>query len=463
MQGQRIHYLLDRYIKGFLTGEEQLELAKFLQDPAQESFFQEELVRLLEAEGGERTTGGAREAGGVEREGDVREGDADKGGMTGTESKTGADWEQILQRVLSVDKTAGEEGAGVEGDSFPERRGPERRGLSRSIHYSMRRWSVAAILLLLIGGGAVLFLRRREVKREVTVAAKPATPILPGVNKAILTLSNGQQIVLNSIHKGTIGQQGNIQVIKLDSGQLAYTSPTAGSPADHLAREPIYNTITTPRGGQYQVILADGTKVWLNAETSLRFPTAFMGKDREVELTGEAFFEVKTDKDKPFLVRAGRTETRVLGTSFNIMAYSDEGAVKTTLLDGAVRMALGGRSAVLKPGEQGQYDDGRRSEGKGSEGKTSDGKGIIATRSVNTRAVVAWKDGYYFFDRTPVQSVMRQIARWYDVTIVYQGAPPQDEIVGKLPRTADVKEVLHLMELIGIHFKIEGKMIVVGT
>jgi transmembrane sensor len=156
---------------------------------------------------------------------------------------------------------------------------------------------------------------------------------------------------------------------------------------------------------------------------------------------------VKADKDKPFLVRAGQTETRVLGTSFNIMAYSDEGTVKTTLLNGAVKMALGQQSALLQPGEQGRYDDG---------------KGIIATRAVNTRAVVAWKDGYYFFDRTPVQSVMRQIARWYDVTIVYQGAPPQDEIVGKLPRTADVKEVLHLMELIGIHFKIEGKMIVVG-
>jgi transmembrane sensor len=410
MQAQRIHYLLDRYIKGLLTGEEQLELAKFLQDPAQESFFQEELVRLLEAE-------------------------------MGTAHKE-KNWEPVLQRVLSVDKTAGEERAGDVGDSFPEK-----KGLLRSINYSVRRWSVAAILLVLIGGGAVLFLRRREVRPEVTITAKPAIQIQPGANKATLTLSNGQQIVLNSLHNGTIGQQGNIQVIKLDSGQLAYARPTAGSPADQLAREPIYNTITTPRGGQYQVILADGTKVWLNAETSLRFPTAFTGKDREVELTGEAYFEVKADKDKPFLVRAGQTETRVLGTSFNIMAYSDEGTVKTTLLNGAVKMALGQQSALLQPGVQGHYDDS---------------KGIIATRAVNTRAVVAWKDGYYFFDRTPVQSVMRQIARWYDVTIVYQGAPPQDEIVGKLPRTADVKEVLHLMELIGIHFKIEGNMIVVG-
>jgi ferric-dicitrate binding protein FerR (iron transport regulator) len=316
----------------------------------------------------------------------------------------------------------------------------------RRIGYLFRRWSVAAILLLLFGGGTLLFLHGREAKPVVTVATKPAAPIQPGANKAILTLANGQQIILNNAQKGTIGQQGNIRVIKLDSGQLAYASPTVESPADQLAKGPLYNTISTPRGGQYQVTLADGTKVWLNAESSIRFPTAFAGKNREVELTGEAYFEVKADKSKPFVVKAGQTETRVLGTNFNIMAYSDEGAVKTTLLDGAVSMALGTQSTLLQPGEQGQYDAGR---------------GNMTTRMVNTRAVVAWKDGYYFFDRTPVQNVMRQIARWYDVTIVYQGAAPKDEIVGKLPRTADVKDVLHIMELIGIHFKIEGKTIVV--
>lgn len=418
MQSQRIHYLLERYIDGQLSPEEERELAKFLQDPAQESFFRQELVRLLEAEGAERATGEVREA---------------EGGERVTEGAGKADWEPVLQRVLSVDKTGS--------DSFPNR-----RGLLRSIDYSVRRWSVAAILLLFVGGGVLLFLRKHEAKPGVAVAAKPAVRIQPGANKAILTLSNGQQIVLNSVQNGTIGQQGNIRVIKLDSGQLAYANPSAISPADQLARGPIYNTITTPRGGQYQVILSDGTKVWLDAESSLRFPTAFTGKNREVELTGEAYFEVKADKDKPFLVKADQTETRVLGTSFNIMAYADEGVVKTTLLEGAVSMGLGPHSAVLQPGEQGQYDDG---------------KGVIATHAVNTRAVVAWKDGYYFFDRTPVKSVMRQIARWYDVTIVYQGAAPEDEIVGKLPRTADVREVLHIMELIGIHFKIEGKTIVV--
>jgi transmembrane sensor len=423
MQSQRIHYLLDRYIKGLLTGEEEQELAKILQDPAQESFFQQELVSLLEAEGEAGAEGAADEAG----EGKV--------------------WEPVLQRVLSVDKTASGDASGGPGEGTNWANEGEGTGILRRLGYGLRRWSVAAILLLVAGGGVLLFLRGHEARPVVTVAAKPAVQIQPGANKAVLTLANGQQIILNNAQNGTIGQQGNMRVIKLDSGQLAYATPTAESPADQLAKGLLYNTITTPRGGQYQVTLADGTKVWLNAESSLRFPIAFTDKNREVELTGEAYFEVKADKDKPFLVKAGQTETRVLGTDFNIMAYSDEGAVKTTLLEGAVSMALGMHSALLRPGEQGQYDDG---------------KNIIATRAVNTRAVVAWKDGYYFFDRTPVQSVMRQISRWYDVTIVYQGAAPEDEIVGKLPRTADVKEVLHIMELIGIRFKIEGKTIIVG-
>jgi transmembrane sensor len=450
MQSQKIANLLDRYIRGELTEEERQELTHVLADPAQAAFVEGELARLMERESGDEVGEDVKAAGVV-----------------------AGDWEPVLQRVLSVDRGAGRagemDGGDAAGGGHVARGGDAAwggnaagRGVLRSLRYGWRRWSAVAILLLLAGGGVLLFLRGREAGPVVTVAAKPPVRIQPGTNRAVLTLGNGQQIILNNAKNGTIGQQGNIRVIKLDNGELAYStaagaspadrlagSPAdklAASPADQLARGPLYNTITTPRGGQYQVTLADGTKVWLNAESSLRFPTAFAGKERRVELRGEAYFEVKADKDKPFLVKAGETETRVLGTNFNIMAYSDEGAVKTTLLEGAVSMGKGMQSAMLRPGEQGQYDNAR---------------GVIGTRAVNTRAVVAWKDGYYFFDRTPMKNVMRQIARWYDVTIVYQGAAPEDEIVGKLPRTADVKEVLHIMELIGIHFKIEGKTIVV--
>ena len=402
MESQHITYLLDRYIRGQLTGQEQRELEELFQDGEWQTVVQAELVRLMQEEAADAAATG-------------------EDGQVG-----GGDWEPVLQRVLSVDKTAG--GSGV----------------VRAFRVGWRRWAVAAILLLLVGGGTVLFLVRRKTGPVVAVAPVPAAKVIvPGSNKAILTLANGQQIVLNNAQNGVIGQQGGTKVVKLDSGKLAYNSGDGG---ENHANAVLYNTITTPRGGQYQITLPDETKVWLNAESSLRFPTAFTGKDREVQLSGEAYFEVRADKDKPFLVKSGSAETRVLGTHFNIMAYGDEGPVRTTLLEGVVSMGQEEQSALLLPGEQGQFDPNKR---------------IIATRTVNTTAVVAWKDGYYYFDRTPVQSVMRQIARWYDVEIVYEGAVPKDEIVGKIPRSAYVSEVLHVMELIGIRFKIDGRKIVV--
>jgi transmembrane sensor len=408
MQSQDIHYLLDRYIRGQLTSAEERDFAKLLQDPELEAFFQQELVRLLEEQ--------------VEVEGDA-----------------GDHRDVMLGRVLSVDKTVGEDAADGVGGSGG--------GLVRRMRYGVRRWSVAAGILLVIGGSLLFFLHRRPFTPAVPVVANAGRPkIAPGSNKAVLTLANGRQIILNDAQNGALEQQGHMKVIKLDSGALQYTAAASKEAADPAADGAMYNSISTPRGGQYQVVLADGTKVWLNAESSLRYPIAFTGKAREVELTGEAYFEVRGNKDKPFIVKAGQTETRVLGTHFNIMAYADEGMVKATLLEGAVSMALGGQSALLQPGEQGQFDPD---------------KGIIARRMVNTRAVVAWKDGYYYFDRTPVQSVMRQIARWYDVNVVYLGKAPRDEIVGRIPRSVDVSEVLHIMELIGIRFKIDGRTIVV--
>ncbi|WP_431214134.1 FecR family protein [Puia sp. P3] len=369
--------------------------------------------------------------------------------------------DRILQNILSVDKTAGQPA---------ETRGGPFFFLRRPL---VKRFAAAAVVLVAIAG-TWFFLHTPKSTPAVATVPPKATTIKPGTNRAILTPANGQQIVLDDAQKGVLGQQGKTRVIKLDSGQLAYADAdgpnagAAGNPAGtgnpgtagtnagtagNQAGTPgttaiLFNTIATPRGGQYQVTLPDHTRVWLNAESSLRFPTAFTGKQRTVELTGEAYFEVAPNKNQPFLVRAGSTETRVLGTQFNVMAYGDEGPVKTTLLEGSVQMGRGQANALLVPGQQGQWDAAA---------------GKMATRMVNTRQVTAWKDGYYYFDRTPVQSVMRQIARWYDVKIVYQGQAPKDEIVGKIPRTADVSEVLHVMELIGIRFKIEGRTITVLT
>jgi transmembrane sensor len=421
MQSQKIRYLLSQQRAGLLSDEEQQELTNLLQNPEYEQLIQEELVRSLqenESEGLPARLPGIQ----PDRQGH-------------------SDWQPVLQRILSVDKTAGT--AGERQSQLPGYT-DRRRGLLFS--FPILKWSAAAILALTLAGGGILFLTKKHPRPSLAITDAHPTGgnIVPGSNRATLTLANGQQIVLNNAQNGVLSRQGNIQVIKLDSGKLAYE--TAASSKPQASGEATYNTITTPRGGQYQVTLPDETKVWLNAESSLRFPTSFTDKERSVQLTGEAYFEVAQNKNKPFLVKAGQTETRVLGTHFNIMAYGDENAVRTTLLEGSVQMGQGTQSSLLRPGEQGEFDT------RGGE---------IRTRTVNTRAAIAWKDGYYYFDRTPVQSVMRQIARWYNVDIIYQGAIPRDEIVGRIPRTAYVSEVLHIMELIGIRFKIEEKKIIV--
>lgn len=393
MQTQRIAYLLERYVAAQLSVPEEQELADIMQNPDYELFVQEKLLRFL----------GQQERQEVE-----------------------GDWTPMLEDVLSVDKTAHQH-------SQP------------SLHYMVRhRWMTAAAVLALVITSSILyykFTQHRSLPILAKKELKATDSIHPGSNRAILTLANGQQIVLDDAHNGVLGEQGKTKVIKLDSGRLAYSGAATDARGAIL-----YNTIATPRGGQYQITLPDGTKVWLNAESSIRFPTAFTEKERLVQLNGEAYFEVAANKNQPFLVKAGITETRVLGTSLNINAYADEGPVRTTLLDGAVKVGAGGNEVQLQPGEQGVFN-----------GTT------ITTHEVNTHAVTAWKDGYYFFDRTPVQSVMRQIARWYNVDVVYKGAPPKDEIVGRIPRTAYVTDVLHIMELIGIHFKIEGRTILIDA
>ena len=323
----------------------------------------------------------------------------------------------VLEKVLSIDK-----GTGV----IPLYR------------RTAVRWIAAAALLAAIAGPLIY----RTQRRSPIAATGPVTKtpvITPGSDRAVLVLSGGGQVDLNGAQKGLLSQQGNSKVVKLADGRLAYEAGTAADTAT------VYNTLITPRGGKYQVTLPDGTKVWLNAASSIRFPASFTGNDRTVDITGEAYFEVAPDTRRPFIVRAGQARTRVLGTRFDVMAYEDEPSVLTTLLDGSVALYKSGLQVLIRPGQQGTFepDDG------------------ITTKTVNVAATIAWKDGYYYFDRTRMDEVMRQIARWYDVDIVYQGAVPHDEIVGKIPRTADVTEVLHVMELIGMRFKIDGKKIIV--
>lgn len=310
--------------------------------------------------------------------------------------------------------------------------------------------AAAAVLVLLFAGTWFYF--------NTSGTAKPGTEnivktddhkqtIMPGGDKAILTLSDGTVIVLDSISNGTLALQGNSKVIKLNDQVVYNNNQQAGT-----AIETTYNTLSTPRGGQYMLTLEDGTKVWLNAASSIKYPSAFNAGERTVELTGEAYFEVAKNPAKPFKVSVRGMEIQVLGTHFNVMAYSDEVAVKTTLLEGSVKVSgkhpqtMNYKPQTLIPGQQAQQN-------KAGEFK------II--NDVDLEQVVAWKNGYFQFNRDGIEVIMKQIARWYDVEISYEGKIAAREFGGKISRNSDIREILKVLELSDVHFRIEGKKIIV--
>lgn len=319
-----------------------------------------------------------------------------------------------------------------------------------------RKWQIpaaAAVILILLSAGTYFMFTSKSSKQEVakTEPAKSQlkNDIEPGGNKAVLTLADGSAIVLDSASNGTISQQGNIKVLKLDNGLLAYT--VNGQQVTEND-EAFYNTISTPRGGQYQVILSDGTKVWLNAASSIRFPVVFKGTERKVEITGEAYFEVAKNKAMPFKVKATSSEIEVLGTHFNVNAYDDEGSIKTTLLEGLVKVSVpfltGNQSAkFLRPGQQASIN---------KEGK------INVMDNADTEEAVAWMKGHFQFKSTDLKTILRQISRWYDVDIEYKGNVNL-HFTGQLTRNDNVSKVFEKLEMTGeVHLKIDGKKIIVS-
>ncbi len=284
---------------------------------------------------------------------------------------------------------------------------------------------------------------KSDTKKEIAkthINNKPyKNEVSPGRNKAVLTLADGSAIVLDDAQNGTLTQQGNTKVLKFN-GKLAYNSTNEGS------NEILYNTISTPRGGQYQVELPDGSQVWLNAASSLHFPTAFAGKERRVEVKGEAYFEVAKNTAMPFIVKVNSAEVQVLGTHFNVMAYKDEAALKTTLLEGKVRFVNAGINSILKPGQQSQL--------------AKNGQ-VKVVSDVDVDEVVAWKNGIFDFEGADIESVTRQLSRWYDVEIVYD-RKIDDLFYAKIPRNTEVTDILKLLELTGkVHFEINGRSIIV--
>ena len=313
----------------------------------------------------------------------------------------------------------------------------------------IRIWWAAAAIATLLAGGAYFTLNRgtkqiaktngvNERIKNDAVITKDA--ISPGSNKAVLTLADGSTIVLDNVHNGTISTQGNVAVLKLNDGKLAYNT------VNEAESGPVYNSISTPRGGQYQLVLSDGSIVWLNAASSLRFPTGFNGGERKVELTGEAYFEVAKDASKPFRVEVNGMEVEVLGTHFNINSYEDESPIRTTLLEGSVKVNSGNHTVLLKPGQQAEL--GKRGT-------------IEIKKDADVEEAVAWKNGKFQFDNTSIYSVMHQLSRWYDVDVEYRGDITA-HFGGIISRQAALSQVLNMLELTGkVTFTTKDKVVTV--
>lgn len=307
--------------------------------------------------------------------------------------------------------------------------------------FTFQKFAAAVAILIIAGVGIYFGLQNVSHEPQTIAEHQVVTDALPGGNKAILTLSSGKTIVLDTAQNGVLAVQGSIRVNKTKDGQLIY-KVTGNTTNKSIS----YNTLSTPRGGQYQIVLPDGSKVWLNAASSLKFPDIFKEKERVVELTGEAYFEIAKNPDMPFKVKSGATEVEVLGTHFNVMAYEDEKVMKTTLLEGAIKIKSDGESNILKPGEQAIVD--------------KDGSMKVLDQ-VNVNEAVAWKNGLFHFNDTDLPTIMRQAARWYDLEVHYEGEIPQRHFTGKISRNVKASELLSILEYTGVKFRIEEKAIIV--
>lgn len=356
-------------------------------------------------------------------------------GLDPEEQQEKKDWESMLQRIRQQAIEAENEQSSV------FRRLPAWRAVA-----------AAAIILIVAAGASFLFTGKPQKKIAIaeTQRQRFKNDVLPGSNKAMLTLSNGTTIMLNSIHSGVVAQQGNTRILKLNAGQLVYSRQLAIGSQQPVVQ---YNTLSTPRGGQYQLVLPDGSKVWLNAASSIRYPTSFTEKERKVEITGEAYFEVAKDPGKPFIVKlplsaSGKDqgEVQVLGTRFNINAYDDEPVISTTLLEGGVKVASGDKVQLLLPGQEARmWRNGA----------------VKLIKDAPVEQAIAWKEGKFSFEHTSIYEIMRQVSRWYDVEVDYRD-PFDIYLSGSISKNVNASQVFKMLELVGeVEFKIDGRRITV--
>jgi len=316
-------------------------------------------------------------------------------------------------------------------------------GQSKKSNY--RSWMAAAAILLMMLAAGLIFFKSEHLQSIKAITAFKKQDILPGGNKAILTLPNGERVVLTDSTINQLANQTGSSIIKASNGILIYKANVLAGNSE--TGEATFSTISTPRGGQYQIILPDGTHVWLNAASSLKFPAAFKGKKRLVELSGEGYFEVAKNKNMPFVVHTENQEVEVLGTHFNINSYTDEASTKTTLLEGSVKVRAKGNQKVLNPGDQAQINKNTRE---------------IKVMPVSLEEAVAWKNGYFVFNDEKLESIMHRVSRWYDVDYEFEGKQGNLSFLGVIERTKNISSLLKVLESTGnVHFKIEGRKIIV--
>ncbi|MFL5740153.1 MAG: FecR family protein [Flavisolibacter sp.] len=306
--------------------------------------------------------------------------------------------------------------------------------------FSLQILSIAAAIILLgVAGFLILQQNHTSPAAHPTAALPPSSDIAPGSYTAVLTLSGGKKIVLGHANNVPLAIEGNTEIIEKDS-LLSYNSkPNLG-----IAEKTVFNTLTTPVGGTYSAVLPDGSRVWLNASSSLTYPTAFRENQREVTLTGEAYFEVSKNPKRPFLVQTGTTTITVLGTHFNINGYGDESGIRTTLLEGSVKVLSSHHTALLSPGEEAISNNA-----------------AIVVHQTDTRSAVAWKEGIFQFMATPMPTVLKNLERWYGITVENKEANNK-HLTATISRNVPLSQVLHLMEGTGdIHFTLEGKKLIV--
>lgn len=309
--------------------------------------------------------------------------------------------------------------------------------------FKTRAWqSAAAAVLIIISTSIYYFQGSPEQVLVNTETPRFKNDVAPGNNKAVLTLDDGSKIDLDDAKTGILASESNVDIKKTGEGKLEYTASIQD------AKIIKYNVLRTPMGGEYQLVLPDGSKVWLNSGSTLRFPTSFVGSERIVELKGEAYFDITKNSKMPFLVRTNNAmDIKVLGTQFNIMAYDDEKNINTTLIEGSVEVLKGLGKTMLKPGQ---------------EAVLNKGSGNIKVSIADLEQAIAWKNGYFIFSNENIESIMRKVSRWYNVDVIYEGNLSNKDFVGTISRNKNVSELLKMLELTGaVHFSIDGRRITV--